>query len=58
MLILTRRPGQRIRIGDDVVVIVQAVVGRTVRLGFEAPPDVKVWREEIWRDKQEDNRCK
>ena len=48
MLILTRRIGENLRIGDDVVVTVLGVKGNQVRLGVEAPKSVPVHREEIF----------
>jgi carbon storage regulator len=48
MLILTRRIGENVRIGDDVVVTVLGVKGNQVRLGVEAPKSVPVHREEIF----------
>jgi len=47
MLILTRRPGETVRIGDDIEVTVVAVNGSQVRIGINAPRDVAVDREEI-----------
>lgn len=47
MLILTRRVGETLVIGDDVVVTVLAVKGSQVRLGIKAPRSVAVHREEI-----------
>jgi carbon storage regulator len=48
MLILTRRPRERIMIGNDpITVTVLAVNGNQVRLGVEAPPHVRVLREEL-----------
>jgi carbon storage regulator len=49
MLVLTRKVGERIRIGDDVTVQVLEVRGGQVRLGFAAPADVRIFREEIFR---------
>jgi len=49
MLILTRKVGETIRIGDDVTVRVLEVRGGQVRLGLEAPSDVRILREEIYR---------
>ena len=47
MLVLTRRVNERIVSGDDVTVTVLEVRGDQVRLGIEAPRDVKVFREEV-----------
>lgn len=48
MLILTRRPGELIRVGDDITVTVMSVKGNQVRLGIDAPQDVAVHRLEIY----------
>ena len=47
MLILTRREGESVRIGEDVTVTVLRVKGSQVRIGVSAPKDVAVQREEI-----------
>ncbi len=57
MLILTRRPGERVVIGDEVLVTVMGVSGHTVRLGIEAPAGVSIYREEIWLAVKEENRA-
>ena len=49
MLILTRRSGDKLRIGEDVTVAVLGINGRQVRIGIEAPQDVIVNREEIYQ---------
>jgi carbon storage regulator len=48
MLILTRRVGEQLRIGEDVSVIVLEVRGNQVRLGITAPKSVTVHREEVF----------
>ena len=48
MLMMTRRAGQQIVVGDDITIEVVEVAGNTVRLGVSAPRSVPVYREEIW----------
>lgn len=48
MLILTRRPGESVKIGDEVTVTVLEVKGHQVRIGVAAPKHVPVHREEIY----------
>jgi carbon storage regulator len=57
MLILTRKLGESITIGDEVKVTVLGVFGRQVRLGVEAPPTVIVHREEVYLKIQDENRA-
>jgi carbon storage regulator len=55
VLSITRRVGERIVIGDDIVLHVQEVSGSTVRIGIEAPKATPVYREEIWAAVKEEN---
>lgn len=57
MLILTRRPGERLCIGEDIVVTILAVKGNQVRIGIAAPRDVAVDREEIHQRKLADRQA-
>ncbi|EOS8792453.1 carbon storage regulator CsrA [Pseudomonas aeruginosa] len=49
MLILTRRVGETLMVGDDVTVTVLGVKGNQVRIGVNAPKEVAVYREEIYQ---------
>ena len=55
MLILTRRVGESIVVGDDIVLTVFEVRGDAVRIGIEAPRSVKVNRKEIYEEIQRSN---
>ena len=48
MLVLTRKPGERLVIGDNIVVTVVDVKGDNIRIGIDAPREVKVYRGEIY----------
>ncbi len=48
MLVLTRKLGESITIGDDIRITVMAVKGNQVKIGIEAPTETKVYREEIY----------
>ncbi|MDJ0925427.1 MAG: carbon storage regulator CsrA [Acidimicrobiia bacterium] len=55
MLVLTRRPGESIVVGDDIVVTVIEIKGGQVRIGIDAPRDVDVYREEIYEQVRQEN---
>jgi carbon storage regulator len=58
MLILTRRVGECLKVGDAVSVTVLGVKGNQVRIGIDAPKDVAVHREEIYKRVQQDRETK
>jgi len=55
MLILSRRLGESVTIGDDIVVTVVGISGNQIRLGINAPKAVRVLREEIYKAIQKEN---
>ncbi|MEE8423551.1 MAG: carbon storage regulator CsrA [Thermodesulfobacteriota bacterium] len=55
MLVLTRKSGESIRIGDDVRIVLLDIKGHQVRLGIEAPHDVPIHREELYLKIQKEN---
>jgi len=57
MLVLTRRPGESVMVGDDVVITVLEVRGEVIRLGIRAPRSIQVHREEVYRELQAANRA-
>jgi carbon storage regulator len=57
VLIITRKPGEKIMLGDDVVIHVMEIVGNSVRVGIQAPRSLPVYREEIWDAVREENRA-
>ena len=54
MLVITRKAGDRVQIGDDITVTLLEISGSSVRLGIDAPAEIGVYRHEIQR--QEENR--
>jgi carbon storage regulator len=48
LLILTRRIGEKLKIGDDIDIVILGVNGQQVRIGIAAPKDLEVHREEIY----------
>lgn len=55
MLILTRKLGESINIGDDIKITLLDIKGKYIRIGIEAPRDVAVHREEVYQMIQEQN---
>lgn len=56
MLVLTRKVGERINIGDEIIVRVVDINRGNVRLGIEAPGNVSIYRQEVYEKIQEQNR--
>ncbi|HDP25070.1 MAG TPA: carbon storage regulator [Deltaproteobacteria bacterium] len=56
MLILTRKVGEVVAIGDDIQISIVEIKGMQVKLGIQAPRDVQVHREEVYLKIQEENR--
>ena len=57
MLIITRRPGEKIILGEDVTITVMEVSGQTVRIGIDAPKSLSIYREEIWAAVKQENQA-
>ena len=57
MLILTRKTNEKIRIGNDITLTILEVRGDQVKVGVEAPKDVKVFRQEVFNAIQNENRA-
>lgn len=57
MLVLTRKTGEGIVIGDDVKLTIVEIKGGTIRLGIEAPRNKKIYRQEVYDRIQEQNRA-
>jgi carbon storage regulator len=55
MLTISRRQGERILIGDDIVVEIVEVSGGSVRVGITAPRERRIYREELWDRVKEEN---
>lgn len=57
MLILSRKIDQKIRIGDNIVITLIDVKGDQVKIGVEAPSNVKVYRQEVFEAIQSENKA-
>lgn len=55
MLVLTRKTGQSIRIGDDILIKIVSIDGSQVKLGIEAPKGIQIFREELYEKLKESN---
>lgn len=54
MLVITRRVGEILKIGDDISLIILGIKGHQVRMGVDAPKEISVHREEIYRKIQKE----
>ena len=57
MLVITRKSGERICLGDEITITVMEISGSSVRIGIEAPSEVPIYRHEIWAAIKEENRA-
>jgi carbon storage regulator len=57
MLILTRKPGESILIGDDIEVTITSIDQNKVRVGIKSPSHIPIYREELYRKIQKENRA-
>lgn len=56
MLILTRRPGESLYLGENIRITVLGIQGRQVKIGLDVPSDTTVYREEVYKRVIEENR--
>jgi carbon storage regulator len=57
MLVITRRNGERICLGDDITITVLEISGSSVRLGIDAPSEIPVYRHEVWAAIKQENQA-
>ncbi|MCM3024046.1 carbon storage regulator CsrA [Heyndrickxia ginsengihumi] len=55
MLILTRKKGESIKIGDDIEITIAAIQGEQVKIGISAPKHIEIHRKEVYMDIQQEN---
>ena len=56
MLVLTRKPGEKIMVGDNITITVTEIRGDNVRIAIEAPKAIKIYRGEIYQAIMDENR--
>lgn len=56
MLILARKKNESIRIGDDITITIVDVTGETIKLGIEAPKNIQIFRSELLKEVQQENK--
>lgn len=57
MLVLTRKPGQTVMLGENIQVKVVSIDGDQVKLGIEAPRSLKIFRKELYEEIQKENKA-
>ncbi len=55
MLVLTRKPGEGILVGDDITIKIIEVKGGAIRIGIDAPQEMKIYRQEVYDRIREEN---
>ena len=55
MLVLSRKPNEKIKIGEDIEITIVSVNGDSVRIGIEAPKQIKILRAEVFEDIEKQN---
>ncbi|MFS0864952.1 carbon storage regulator CsrA [Fredinandcohnia sp. 179-A 10B2 NHS] len=55
MLVLTRKPNESVKIGDDIEITILAVSGEQIRIGIDAPKHIEIHRKEVYLDIQNEN---
>lgn len=55
MLVLTRKPGEGLLIGDNIAVKIIEIKGGAIRVGIDAPQDMKIYRQEVYDRIREEN---
>ncbi|MBS4204958.1 carbon storage regulator CsrA [Lederbergia citrea] len=55
MLVLTRKKGESIQIGEDIEITITSIKGDQVKIGINAPKNVEIHRKEVWLDIQSEN---
>lgn len=56
MLVLTRKPGESIMLGDDIELTVIGIEGEQIKLGISAPKEINIYRKEVYLNIKESNR--
>ncbi|WP_010286854.1 carbon storage regulator CsrA [Kurthia massiliensis] len=57
MLVLTRKPGETVMLGEDIQVKVVSIDGDQVKIGIEAPRSLKIFRKELYEEIQKENKA-